>query len=81
MALPQLALALLAIFNFHVQIVNRISSGYPLWYLAVAAGLDEATPSQHLAIAGKQSSASILRAMIMYAIVQGALFASFLPPA
>ncbi|KAK8165096.1 hypothetical protein BKA80DRAFT_309238 [Phyllosticta citrichinensis] len=81
MALPQLALALLALTNFHVQIINRISSGYPLWYLAVAAGLDGAAPLQHLAIAGKRTSASILRVMVMYAIIQGALFASFLPPA
>ncbi|KAK8184117.1 GPI mannosyltransferase 2 [Phyllosticta citribraziliensis] len=81
MALPQLALALLALTNFHVQIINRISSGYPLWYLAVAAGLDGAAPLQHLAIAGKRTSASILRLMVMYATIQGALFASFLPPA
>jgi len=35
LVLPQLALAIAASTNFHVQIINRISSGYPIWYLVV----------------------------------------------
>ncbi|KAK7703797.1 ER membrane glycoprotein subunit of the GPI transamidase complex-like protein [Botryosphaeria dothidea] len=79
--LPQLALAALAVTNFHVQIVNRISSGYPVWYLAIASALGNTNGLQTTAIASKDASKSIFRLIIMYAVVQGALFASFLPPA
>ncbi|KAF1984174.1 glycosyltransferase family 76 protein [Aulographum hederae CBS 113979] len=37
LALPQLILAILVLTSFHVQIINRICSAYPVWYLAVAA--------------------------------------------
>ncbi|OTB10422.1 glycosyltransferase family 76 protein [Daldinia sp. EC12] len=73
MALSQLILAVLAITNYHIQIITRISSGYPLWYWWLARR-----------IADKDTSAfgtNIVRFMIMYAAIQGALFASFLPPA
>ncbi|KAG8630614.1 hypothetical protein KVT40_002233 [Elsinoe batatas] len=36
LAAPQLVLSLLALTTFHVQIVNRISSGYPIWYIVLA---------------------------------------------
>ncbi|KAK0247491.1 ER membrane glycoprotein subunit of the GPI transamidase complex-like protein [Friedmanniomyces endolithicus] len=36
LALPQLVLVGLAATSFHVQIINRISSGYPVWYLMLA---------------------------------------------
>ncbi|OCL02726.1 glycosyltransferase family 76 protein [Glonium stellatum] len=81
LALPQLVLALTTFTSFHVQIINRISSGYPLWYLAIAISLVKGTP---LYVFGKaQSSASswVVHWMISYAIIQGGLFASFLPPA
>ncbi|KAF2137013.1 glycosyltransferase family 76 protein [Aplosporella prunicola CBS 121167] len=80
-ALPQLALAALALTNFHVQIINRVSSGYPLWYMAIAGGLNEKSQLHSLAIAPKHKSNWILRLMIIYSVVQGGLFASFLPPA
>ncbi|PGH07268.1 hypothetical protein AJ80_08028 [Polytolypa hystricis UAMH7299] len=37
LAVPQLVLAVLAFTNYHVQIINRISSGYPLWYWYLAS--------------------------------------------
>ncbi|PGH08492.1 hypothetical protein AJ79_05981 [Helicocarpus griseus UAMH5409] len=36
LAIPQAVLAALALTNFHVQIINRLSSGYPLWYWYIA---------------------------------------------
>jgi len=72
MAVSQLLLTLLTLTTAHVQIITRISSAYPvwLWYLA-AASRD-----------GNALLAKIyLRFMVIYAIVQGGLFASFLPPA
>jgi phosphatidylinositol glycan class V len=36
LALPQLALASAALMSFHVQVITRLSSGYPLWYLVLA---------------------------------------------
>ncbi|KAF2812688.1 mannosyltransferase [Mytilinidion resinicola] len=81
LALPQLVLALMALTNFHVQIINRIASGYPIWYLFIARVLFHSSTSE----ASKQQPAKITRVfirwMIMYAIVQGSLFANFLPPA
>ncbi len=39
LAAPQLLLAILTATSFHVQIINRISSGYPLWYILMATWL------------------------------------------
>ena len=38
-ALPQAVLALLTLTNFHVQIINRLSSGYPVWYIVLAMAI------------------------------------------
>ena len=73
MAAAQVALAVLALTSYHVQIITRISSGYPVWYWWVA-GLLRSRASWHL---GK----GIAAFMVVYAMVQGVLFASFLPPA
>lgn len=75
-ALPQLVLALLALFNFHVQIITRISSGYPLWYLIVALATAQGAEEKEL-----MPARFIVRGMVLYAIIQGGLYASFLPPA
>lgn len=79
LALPQLVLALAAATSFHVQIINRISSGYPMWYLTVAAWLlhDQNKHIGHEMHLGQWA----VRGMIMYSMVQGTLFANFLPPA
>jgi phosphatidylinositol glycan class V len=81
-ALPQLILAVTAATNFHVQVINRLSSGYPIWYLAVAGWVivQHGRRSQNKAIAWK-SPQWIFRGMVVYALIQGALFANFLPPA
>lgn len=71
MGLPQFILALLALTNFHVQIVNRISSGYPVWYIVLAIAMNTDCRKVEW----------VVRGAIMYALVQGALYASFMPPA
>lgn len=73
LALAQTVLAVLALTSYHVQIITRISSGYPVWYWWLAASL----------VNGKDSRLGngIVVFMVMYASIQGALFASFLPPA
>ncbi|CAD0098057.1 unnamed protein product, partial [Aureobasidium mustum] len=99
LALPQILLAILAFTIFHVQIVNRIATGYPIWYIVLAAAIvspsmtsrDDktirskdasslvATLQHHLS---KQSTQQlVVRGMFMYSIIQGGLYASFMPPA
>jgi len=91
-ALSQLVLAVLALTSFHVQIVNRISSGYVVWYLVLAITIQDQSPAlrcgheagEHYQpfrmLSGKRRQWAV-RGMVMYAIVQGGLYASFLPPA
>ncbi|TID15101.1 glycosyltransferase family 76 protein [Venturia nashicola] len=74
LALPQLTLAVLALTTFHVQIITRLSSGYSLWYLVLAQEItDEGTNARY--------AMWTLRWIVMYALIQGVLFANFLPPA
>ena len=80
LALPQLVMTMLCLTNFHVQIINRVSAGYVLPYIFVAdAVFDEdkhrggSRPIFH--------PQAWIRLTVMYALVQGGLFASFLPPA
>jgi phosphatidylinositol glycan class V len=80
LALPQLVLALAAITSFHVQIVNRLASGYPTWYMMIATWIvDEHTMPNSAKI--QQRNQWVVRGMLTYAIAQGMLFANFLPPA
>ena len=79
-AIPQMVLATLALTTYHVQVITRLSSGYPLWYWWLAS----LTLDDHKAIIFGQkfsSSGLIIKWMMIYAVVQGGLFASFLPPA
>ncbi len=69
----QLILAVLALTSYHVQIISRLSSAYPVWYWWLAQGLAGGPRSK---IAGM-----FVAFMVMYASIQGILFASFLPPA
>ncbi|PNS20229.1 hypothetical protein CAC42_5679 [Sphaceloma murrayae] len=92
LAAPQLLLSVLALTNFHVQIINRISSGYPAWYMVLAMHIvnaqDQAKQAKSqnsgspgsLLLSAKNSS-RIVKVMTMYAMIQGGLYASFLPPA
>jgi len=79
LALPQIVTALLAITTFHVQIINRISSGYALWHILLAStALDTNTSTAW----SKSFWVGIgIRSMIGYGMVQAVLFSSFLPPA
>jgi phosphatidylinositol glycan class V len=71
LAVSQLLLTLITFTTAHVQIITRLSSAYPvwLWYAANSLGKGDALPG------------IITKFMVMYAAVQGGLFASFLPPA
>lgn len=80
LALPQLTLAFLALFVYNVQIITRLSSGYPLWYIWVAERIVFPVESASQEKSFMRSN-MVFRFMIMYAIIQGGLFASFLPPA
>ncbi|KAF4976309.1 hypothetical protein FZEAL_6994 [Fusarium zealandicum] len=73
LAAVQTLLAVLAITNYHVQIISRLSSGYPVWYWWVASCLMD-----------KQRQGvgyAVVVFITMYAAIQGGLYASFLPPA
>ena len=77
LAAPQLILAVLALTTYHVQIITRLASGYPQWYIWLAQLVHEQgqrRDSQHAPVV-------FVRWMVVYAFVQGGLFASFLPPA
>lgn len=81
LAAPQGILALLALTSYHVQIINRIASGYPLWYwylaYLVSGNWGQIPPSiQH-----SRTFTSAVQGMVAYALVQATLFGSFLPPA
>ena len=95
LALPQLILAATAATSFHVQIINRISSGYPVWYILLAIAMCTSSTGQDITVSKDEKRPRsgirfllnprqlswIVRGMVMYAIVQGGLYASFLPPA
>ncbi|GKT77535.1 GPI mannosyltransferase 2 [Colletotrichum tofieldiae] len=77
MAAAQVLLAVLAITTYHVQIITRIASGYAVWYWWVAGCLlDDGADGKRRDFGGK-----VVTFSVMYATIQGVLFASFLPPA
>lgn len=73
MAFAQMILVGLAFTTYHVQIITRLSSGYAAWYWWVAACLK--SPKT------RQMGSGFVVFMVMYALIQAVLFASFLPPA
>lgn len=82
LAMPQVVLALAAFTTYHVQIINRLSSGYPLWYIWLASIIAAPTEEAQVDLAKRRRTAGMMvKLMAIYAIVQGGLFASFLPPA
>lgn len=92
LAAPQIVLAILAATSFHVQIINRISSGYPIWYIVLAIAIDDQSPklecghsrSEHYypfrQLRGRLPRLTV-QGFVLYAVVQAGLFSSFLPPA
>lgn len=79
-AVPQIVLAVLALTIYHVQVITRISSGYPVWYWWLASLIMEDHRTTFLGLTFDPARL-ITRWMVIYGIVQGGLFASFLPPA
>lgn len=77
LAVPQGILAVMALTSYHVQIINRISSGYPLWYwYLVSSAMNSLGSKKH-----SRTLAIVVQGMVAYALIQGVLFGSFLPPA
>ncbi|RAK98570.1 DUF409 domain protein [Aspergillus ibericus CBS 121593] len=84
LATPQIILTVMVFFCNHVQIITRLSSGFPVWYVWIAALIvDSHTASSSAKGHLKRSGYGriIVQYMVIYAAVQGVLFASFLPPA
>ncbi|KAK6813999.1 hypothetical protein RU639_010576 [Aspergillus parasiticus] len=94
LAAPQITLAILTFLKHHVQIITRMSSGYPVWYLWLAHALVEGhslASSEKVGVCRGKKETQIMKQyryarmtvfyMIVYALIQGVLFASFLPPA
>ncbi|OKL59827.1 GPI mannosyltransferase 2 [Talaromyces atroroseus] len=76
LAIAQGILAFMALTTFHVQIINRIASGYPLWYWCLSS-----LALEHSKSSGSRTFAVAVQGMAMYALIQAVLFGSFLPPA
>lgn len=58
LTLPQLLLATLAVTNYHVQIIVRLSSGLPMWYIVAAAALFQTATTGTKVTESKGSSKS-----------------------
>jgi phosphatidylinositol glycan class V len=93
LAAPQFLLAAMALASYHVQIITRISSGYPVWYIWLASNILQLNSFQnnkadkktkrprHLKGLWQVTAPTIVKYMIVYGLVQAGLFSSFLPPA
>ncbi|KAF3940429.1 hypothetical protein ABW19_dt0204408 [Dactylella cylindrospora] len=93
LTVPQLLLATLAITNYHVQIITRLSSGLPMWYIVMGAALVEAASavnpkssseeakSQPQSLGSAFWSIPALRFFLGYQVTQAVLYGGFLPPA
>ncbi|RAH80719.1 GPI mannosyltransferase 2 [Aspergillus japonicus CBS 114.51] len=83
LAVPQVVIAVLTFFNHHVQIITRMASGYPVWYVWVAYLLLQRGLSGKV-LGGwirRGRGGLVVNYMVVYALVQGVLYAAFLPPA
>lgn len=80
LAVVQMILAVLSLTSYHVQIITRLSSGYPVWYWWLASMIVE---NRGLHMFGREWNGPrvVVRWMVVYGFVQGGLYASFLPPA
>ena len=80
LTIPQALLGVLALTTYHVQIITRLSSGYPVWYWWLASLI---LGEEKFTLFGRQwhIGGAIVRWMVVYALIQAGLFASFLPPA
>ena len=80
-AVPQGLLAVMALTNYHVQIINRISSGYPVWYWYLACLALNCVGASLSPSKAKHRFAVVVQGMVICALIQAVLFGSFLPPA
>jgi GPI mannosyltransferase 2 len=80
LAVPQVLLASMALLSYHVQIITRLSSAYPLWYIWLFSSM-KGSGRKGAAEMDRIHPKTLVKWMVMYAMVQAALFASFLPPA
>lgn len=80
-AVPQGLLAVMALTNYHVQIINRISSGYPVWYWYLACLVLNCVGASLSPSKANHRFAVVVQGMVIYALIQAVLFGSFLPPA
>lgn len=89
LALVQAVLALLAVTNYHIQIITRLASGYPVWYIFIGLAIQSGSGNDQDMTNGNikrllslpVSSRTVVGWMVFYGVIQAALFASFLPPA
>ncbi|KAH2309054.1 ER membrane glycoprotein subunit of the GPI transamidase complex-like protein [Aspergillus fumigatus] len=81
LAIIQALLAVLAFTSYHVQIINRLSSGYPLWYWYLAAELISDFKNSQSTNKCISISAVAVQAIMIYGLIHAVLFGSFLPPA
>lgn len=75
MAVSQVLLAVLALASYHVQVITRLASGYPVWCWWVASYLLSRDRAR------KVLGERVVVFGVLYALIQAALFACFLPPA
>ncbi|KAI9745552.1 MAG: ER membrane glycoprotein subunit of the GPI transamidase complex-like protein [Claussenomyces sp. TS43310] len=71
LAVPQLTLAVLALFCYHVQIITRISSGYPVWYIWLASNLLESGKLRKDSKEGPAWSSIQCTRIVKYMVVYG----------
>jgi phosphatidylinositol glycan class V len=81
LAIPQGLLAIMALTSYHVQIINRISSGYPLWYWYLTSLALPPTELFQPTWTGRRLFLVAAQGMAIYGLIQAVLFGSFLPPA
>lgn len=77
LALPQVTLAVLALTSYHVQIINRLSSGYVVWYWWLARIILFEEDGGGTRKIGRWA----VKWCVGYGFVHAVLFAGFLPPA
>ncbi|KAK6502799.1 ER membrane glycoprotein subunit of the GPI transamidase complex-like protein [Arthrobotrys musiformis] len=94
LTLPQLLLAVMAVTSYHVQIIARLSSGLPMWYIVSAAGLVQTGGRPKDSAKSKDGEAGedlkseeagwvrpAVKFFLGYQVVQAVLYGGFLPPA
>ena len=81
LAVPQGILAVMALTSYHVQIVNRICSGYPVWYWYLASLVTDDSVQPKDKSRRSQAFTIVVHVSVAYGLIQGVLFGSFLPPA